>query len=305
VEAALRSFLDHLLAERRVSPHTLRAYAADLDDLRRFARAELGSEPAPGSLDGPLIRCWVASLYGRCKASSAARKLAAVRTFLQFLVRRGVIADNPARRVATPRAARALPRHLSPDDAARLCAAPPGDTARGLRDRALIEVLYGAGLRVSEGCALDLADVHRHGDGAVVRVRGGKGGKDRVAPLGARGVAALEAYLPARLQLADPRTRAQHPTALFLNARGGRLTARSAARLLEIHEAARGLRRASPHALRHSFATHLLDSGADLRAIQEMLGHASVSTTQRYTHVSIDHLMRVYEQAHPRAKEKA
>jgi integrase/recombinase XerC len=218
------------------------------------------------------------------------------------LVREGLLKDNPVQLVSSPRQTRTLPRVLTAEDSARLMDAPAGDGAPAARDRAMLEVLYGAGLRVSELCALDLGDVERDGDGVVLRVRHGKGRKERLAPLGAAGVAALDAYLGRRGELAS-RRRASDPHALFRDARGGRIGQRRVRHLVNVYSNGATLAgRVSPHALRHSFATHLLDGGCDLRSIQEMLGHASLSTTQRYTHVGIEHLMKVYDAAHPRSR---
>jgi integrase/recombinase XerC len=308
----LDRFAQHLVAEKRASPHTLKAYLRDLEEFVEFATGKLGGrgeELTPAALDVPLCRSYLASLFGRNEPATIGRKLASIRSFCRFLVRQGVIADSPARLLRTPKQKKPLPKLLPVDDVFRLCEAPrphdaadPVIAAAAARDRALVEVLYGSGLRVSECVALDLMDVEREGGRALVRVRRGKGRKERVVPLGSKGVAALEDYLRQRGALCHPRTGVQDPRAVFLNARGRRLTARSVARHLSRDEVKAGVPAASPHALRHSFATHLLDGGADLRSIQELLGHASLSTTQRYTHVSIDHLMEVYDRAHPHAK---
>jgi integrase/recombinase XerC len=206
--------------------------------------------------------------------------------------------------VRSPKRKKALPRALDVDDTFRLIEAPAEDTPLARRDRALVEVLYGAGLRVSEGCGLDLGDLDRGRYGStLLRVRKGKGGKVRLVPLGAKADEALAAYLAVRDQLAEPRTgRQADPDALFLNYRGGRLTPRSVQRLVGRRVITAGTAEATPHALRHSFATHLLDGGVDLRSIQELLGHASLASTQVYTRVSLDHLMSVYDAAHPRAQ---
>jgi len=192
---------------------------------------------------------------------------------------------------------------LSVDEACNVMDTPDEETPAGRRDRALLEVMYGSGLRVSEVCALDVADVE--GTEGTVRIRHGKGDKERIVPLGGAAMKALDGYLELRGELRHPRTGEQAPQALFLNVRGGRLTTRSVARLVNKSSVQAGTRvTVSPHALRHSCATHLLDGGADLRSIQEILGHASLRTTQRYTHLSIDHLMNVYDEAHPRAYAK-
>ncbi|HEY3352338.1 MAG TPA: tyrosine-type recombinase/integrase [Polyangia bacterium] len=305
-------FAQYLEAEKRSSPHTLRAYLRDLEEFIAFATDKLegrGQELTPATLDVPLCRSYLASLFGRNEPATIGRKLASLRSFCRYLVRQRVLADSPARLLKTPKQKKPLPKLLPVDDVFRLCEAPrprdaddPVIAAAAARDRAIVEMLYGAGLRVSECVGLDLGDVARDAGRALVRVRSGKGRKDRVVPLGTKAVAALEDYLRLRGALCHPRTGAQDLQAIFLNHRGGRLTARSIARNLLRDEITSGVRAASPHALRHSFATHLLDGGADLRSIQELLGHASLSTTQRYTHVSIDHLMEVYDRAHPHAK---
>ncbi|MBI5479386.1 MAG: tyrosine-type recombinase/integrase [Deltaproteobacteria bacterium] len=309
-------FERYLTGERRASPHTVRAYLGDLAEFVRFAEGRLaraGRPFAPASLDVPLLRSYLASLFGNHEPASIGRKLASVRSFCRYLVRLGVIEDSPARLVKSPKQKKPLPQVLPVDDVFRLCdrpadRAPAGSPAAAAvaRDHAIVELLYGGGLRVSECVGLDRDDLERHdgGAGALVRVRGGKGRKDRIVPIGSKAVAAVAEYLAVRPALRDPRTGRQHDRALFLNQRGGRLTPRSMARHLLRDEIKSGVRAASPHALRHSFATHLLDGGADLRSIQELLGHQSLATTQRYTHVSIDHLMDVYDRAHPHARNK-
>ena len=312
----LAKFERYLVGERRSSPHTVRAYLADLGEFVRFATERLAREGRPfepASLDVPLLRSYLASLFGNHEPASIGRKLASVRSFCRYLVRLGAIEDSPARLVKSPKQKKPLPKVLPVDDVFRLCDRPPEPVAAGpaaaaavARDHAIVELLYGAGLRVSECVGLDRDDLERHdgGAGALVRVRAGKGRKDRIVPVGSKAVAALAEYLEQRPALRDPRTGRQHDRALFLNQRGGRLTTRSVGRHLLRDEIQAGVRAASPHALRHSFATHLLDGGADLRSIQELLGHQSLATTQRYTHVSIDHLMDVYDRAHPHAKNK-
>jgi integrase/recombinase XerC len=297
----VQRFLDSLAHERRSSAHTVRAYGRDLCEFLAFAEARLERRAQMGDLDIPLVRAYLASLFGRNDPATISRKLSTLRSFGAFLVRGGQWEDNPLKLVPMPKRARVLPRFLSVDEAKELMELTRPDTPAGLRDRAILECLYGSGLRVSELCALDATDVEL--DQALVRVRRGKGSKQRIVPLGGAACRALEAYLgQARSRLRHPRGGQQDPAALFLNQRGGRLTSRSVARLVRAQSQQAGNRvAASPHALRHSCATHLLDGGADLRTIQEILGHASLSTTQRYTHVSIDHLMQVYDDAHPRA----
>ncbi|MBI2544871.1 MAG: tyrosine recombinase XerC [Candidatus Rokubacteria bacterium] len=288
---AVEAFLRYQAVERGASGHTLRSYRADLQQFRRFLAARRVSQI--GHVDARLLRQYLAWLYEAGLArSSIARKLAAVRSCLAFLTRRGGLPRNPAREVSPPRLPKRLVSFLPIDEATVLlerpasAAAPPAEA----RDRAILEMLYATGARVAELCGLDLADVDR--GGSTIRVRG-KGAKERMIPVGDAALQALDAYLGAHGQADGP---------LFRNLRGGRLTVRSVHRIVRAWSRAAGLtRRVTPHTLRHTFATHMLDAGADLRLIQDLLGHSRLSTTQRYTHVSADHLMRVYDAAHPRA----
>lgn len=287
----LAEYLDGL-TQRNASPHTIRAYRADVGAFLRFGG---------GAFDVPTIRRWIASLHGRRDASTIARKLGALRSFGRWLVRNGSLGDNPAALVAMPKQARALPRFLTVDEAFALVEAPDTTALLGARDAAILELLYGGGLRVSEAVGLDLADLEL--SEGMVRIRAGKGNRDRVTPVTGAAVEAIRRYLRRRPELQHPRTKTQDPVALFLNHRGGRLTARSVGRRLDVASRLAGLRaRINPHGLRHSCATHLLEAGCDLRSIGELLGHASLRTTQRYTHVSIEYLMGVYQRSHPRAK---
>jgi len=289
MDAAVGSFLEYLGVERGASPHTLRSYAADLTEFTRFlADEKIGGLP---DADTRAVRAYVARLHQRrLSKATIARKLAAVRSCFRFLARRGALPANPARQVRSPRLGRRLPSFLPVDEATLLLNAPPEPSAAGKRDRALLELLYASGLRVAEGCGLDLDDLDEAR--RTVRVVG-KGDKERVVPVGETALEALAAYLAMRGRQRGP---------LFLNARGGRLTPRSAHRIVRARARQAGIdQRVTPHTLRHSFATHMLGAGADLRLIQELLGHSRLSTTQRYTHVSPEHLMRVYDRAHPRA----
>ena len=305
----MEAFCGYLRGQRRNSAHTVRAYGADVRALIAFCTARLGRAPEPRELDVPMLRGWLASLFGGNDASSIGRKLSSVRAFLEFLHRERLVADNPAKLLRSPKKAQLQPRFLPVEDASRLCDAPAADATRtprvAWRDRAMLELLYGSGVRVSELVALDLGDVERDREGALLRVRHGKGDKARIVPVSVAALEALDGYVARRAELRPASgARGQDDRALFLNPRGGRLTARSVARILAHYLPQASKHDASPHALRHSFATHLLDEGADLRAIQEMLGHASARTTQRYTHVSLAHLMDVYDKAHPRAHDE-
>lgn len=288
METGLAQFAAHLTEVERASPHTVRAYLSDLAQLAAFL-AERGVAVDAASRDD--LRAFLASRFGGNSAATLARKQCALRAFYAFRVRMGHIADSPARRLAFPRKRTSLPTVVSVDDCFALMDAPPADTALGLRDRCALELLYGAGLRVSELVGLDLADVGPD----MLRVRG-KGGKQRDVPIVSKARAAIDAWLARRHELRPS------ANALFVNYRGGRLTTRSVARHLARYALVTP-RHVHPHALRHSFATHLLDMGADLRGIQELLGHASLSTTQRYTHVSSERMLQIYEDAHPRAKK--
>jgi len=282
-------FLRYLDHQRGASRHTIRSYAADLADFGAFlAREKLGGVP---DADARAIRAWLASLHERKLArSSVARKLATVRSCLKYLARRGVVELNAARQIRSPKLPRRLPSFLPKDESKNLLDAKVDGSEAGLRDRALLELLYAAGLRVAECCGLDLDDLDRR-QGSV-RVMG-KGGKERVVPVGDVALQALEAWLTVRGEGGGP---------LFTNPRRGRLSTRGAHRIVKARARAAGIdRRVSPHTLRHTFATHMLGEGADLRLIQELLGHSRLSTTQRYTHVSAEHLMKVYDRAHPRA----
>jgi integrase/recombinase XerC len=320
MEPLAQLFRQHLVTEKRGSPNTVRAYLRDLHELLVHARGlrRQGEGPVTiAELDVGVCRSYLASLHGRNDPATVGRKLSSLRTFFRLLVRRRLATGSPVAALRGPKRAQRLPAFLAKDDAARLLTSTTGDrpslrepaaalrAAEQARDQALFEILYGAGLRISEACNLDLGDVTSDGAGALVNVRQGKGRKDRIVPLGGKGRTALAGYLPLRSALMTYRPRPPAtPQALFVTRGGRRLGPRQARRLLDRREVATGVRRVSPHALRHSFATHLLGEGADLRAIQEMLGHASLRTTQRYAQVDIDHLMAVYDRAHPRALAK-
>ena len=285
----LAAYLRHLSVERNASPHTLRSYRSDLADYLRFL-AERGIA-GPAAADARTIRAWLVALHARgLGAASIGRRLAALRSWSRFLVRRGVLAHNHARDVRGPRQRRKLVSFLPVDEATQLVEGRAIGGASRSRDVAILELLYASGLRVAELGGLDVDALDRAE--RAVRVLG-KGRKERIVPYGAQAARALEAWLAARGEHAGP---------LFTNRRGRRLSVRSIHTIVRRAAGAAGItRRVSPHTLRHTFATHLLDAGADLRMIQELLGHSRLSTTQRYTHVAADQLMRVYDRTHPRA----
>jgi integrase/recombinase XerC len=295
-------FTAHLATERRASPHTVLAYGRDLSGLFEYVRAR--SSPARiQDIDKLTLRAWLAEVSRTVSPTTLSRKLASVRAFFGWLERETLVARNPASQLSSPKLRRKLPRFLGAQAAGEVMEAPDG-TAIGpierARDSALLEVLYGSGLRVSELVGLDLEHVELRD--ASLRVLG-KGKKERIVPIGSKASVALERYLSGRLELRHPRTGAQDERALFLGRTGARLGVRRVQTLVRRYGgigAGRG--DLHPHALRHSCATHLLEGGADLRAIQELLGHSSLSTTQRYTHVSLDQLMAVYDKAHPLAR---
>lgn len=299
----MEAFLAYMQAQKGASRHTLNAYAGDLNQFFAF----LGYEEETPSLeelagvDHRAVRRYLAYLQAHGYARrSVARKLAAVRSFFRFLCREERLERNPLRGVATPRLGQRLPRHLPVEEVNALMERPDPHTPLGRRDRAILEVLYASGLRVSELCGLDLGDVDA--SNGLVRVRG-KGGRERVVPMGSAAIAALGVYLKeARPRLAAAAGGRGEPNALFLNRQGQRISPRGVRNIVNRYSGeVRPGRPVSPHAVRHSFATHLLDNGADLRAVQELLGHASISTTQIYTHVTRERLRAVYQKAHPRA----
>jgi integrase/recombinase XerC len=305
----LKAFLKFLQLNRNVSPHTARAYQSDVSQFLAHVAAQRGVKTAdilPAQLDRTAIRGFLAEMHkdGRSRAT-AARKLAALRTFLKYLRREEIIASDPGELVRTPRADVRMPAHLSETEITQLIEAASADTPLGRRDAAILELFYASGLRLSELCGLDVEDVNL--PAKMVRVQG-KGGRQRIVPFNSATAQAIRAYLRDRDGLVgqegregqDRRERRRHP--VFVNYRGGRLTVRSVDRLVRRYVASFSERTGiSPHALRHSFATHLLQRGADLRVIQELLGHARLSTTQRYTHVNAAQLLEVYRKSHPRA----
>jgi integrase/recombinase XerC len=306
MEQLLTQFLEHLRYERNLSEHTLRNYQSDLQQFHDYlapAHPKTGkrTEPALAAIDHITVREWLATLHAAQKQkASIARKLAALRTFFQFLVREGLLEMNPAKLVSTPRLEKKLPKHLSIEEAIKFVETPNLETDLGKRDRAMLELMYATGVRVAELTKLNLG--HIDFKNRLIRVTG-KRRKERIVPFGEPALDALKVYLDVRegfLEVAPVSLR--EPEALFLNYQGTRITTRSVGRMVEKYIGiCAGRYDISPHALRHSFATHLLDSGADLRDIQELLGHARLSTTQVYTHVSMEKLIQVYDKAHPKA----
>jgi len=305
----IHQFIHYLSVEKNASPHTCRCYRRDLEGFQDFLKSS-------GMLLGPTgkveiervdriaIRKYLSFLHRKNRKSSIARKISTLRSFFKYLIREQVISSNPAKSVSTPKVEKTLPTSLTVDEAFRLMESPKsisgkssvGSKEKRLRDRAILELLYSSGLRVSELVGLNSSQLDL--DLGIVRVMG-KGRKERIVPVGAKANEALGAYL-------DERGGVKRDEAIFVNSLGGRLTARSVGRLMKRYTRQSGIfRKVSPHSLRHTFATHLLDAGADIREIQEMLGHSSLSTTQRYTHISTGKLMEVYDKAHPRSFKNA
>lgn len=296
MEEALAEFLHHLAVEKNSSPHTVKSYREDLTQAMEFFRSRLpeGKPTHPSQITTRLLRGWLAWLHEQGYAkSTVARRVAAVRSWCRFLCRQGILSVNPAEGLRGPRQEKHLPHFLGAEEMPRLLETPT-DGPLAVRDRAILETLYSGGLRVSELTGLDLEDLDL--DAATLLIRG-KGRRERIALLGPPAVEAVKHWLDVRPSLPKKATQA-----VFLNKNGGRLSTRSVGRLLEKYLALGGLDpRTSPHTLRHSFATHLLDAGADIRSVQELLGHRSLGTTQVYTHVTTHRLQDSYRKAHPRA----
>ncbi|MBM63417.1 MAG: tyrosine recombinase [Acidobacteria bacterium] len=309
MEKHLRGFLEYLQLNRNLSDRTIRAYRSDISQFLRFLESYTGiaiAQIKPRAIDHFAVRAFMGELYERGLArSSSARRLAAIRSFGRYLKREHHIDREPGSLVATPKQDRKIPARLDVPEVERLLGGPDTETSLGRRDRGILELLYASGLRLSELVGLDLQDVNL--SSRLVRVLG-KGGKERIVPFNRSTAIALKAYMGDREALVRQRTvgllddKGRPVTPLFLNYKGGRLSARSVDRLVRRYVAMTSARYGvSPHALRHSFATHPLERGADLRSIQELLGHARVSTTERYTHVSSGQLMSLYKKSHPRA----
>ncbi len=305
IEALIKSFMESLSSEKGYSANTCRAYEHDLREFSDFiiknymsARSthKSAAESNASQMDGLMIRGFLGYLYKKNHKATIARKLSAIRTFFNYLVKHGVIQDNPADLIHTPKQDQGIPTYLPVDDMFRLLDSIHEKTLPGFRNRAIFETMYSTGIRVSELAGMDSFDVDVNQ--CIVRVRG-KGNKERIVPVGKKAVRAILDY---REKLyAEKGVGVDQNGPLFLNRNGTRLSTRSIARILDNLAKACGIPMPiSPHAFRHSFATHMLDAGADLRAVQELLGHKSLSTTQRYTHVSIDKLMQIYDKSHPR-----
>ena len=297
----VEQFLQHLKYERNLSAHTLRNYASDLEQFKTHLFGVEKRDDVPlDQIDRLTIREWMAGLHADHKKTSVARKLASLRTFFQFLVREGKLESNPAKLVATPKIERKLPNHLSMEDAVRFIETPDTTTDLGRRDRAILEFLYATGIRVGELVTIDLGDMDF--SGKLVRVTG-KRKKQRIVPFGAPAAQAVMLYLETtRDAFLNNCPAALRSNALFLNYQGTRITTRSVGRMIDKYiKLCADIHDISPHSLRHTFATHLLDQGADLRDIQELLGHARLSTTQIYTQVSMEKMIEVYDKAHPKA----
>jgi integrase/recombinase XerC len=305
----VQQFIRYLSAERNASPHTCRSYLTDLKEFVNFLKDTGLHLSSDGKMemekvDRLTIRRYLSFVHRKNRKSSIARKISTLRSFFKFLVREHMVSSNPAKAVSTPKVEKLLPGALTVDEAFRLMDLPglliretSSDRSRkkSFRDRAILELLYSSGIRVGELVALNINQLNL--DLGIVKVMG-KGRKERIVPVGSKAIEAVRAYL-------EERRAPDEEAPLFLNLRGGRLTARSVDRLIKNYTRQAGIfRKVSPHSLRHTFATHLLDAGADIREIQEMLGHASLSTTQRYTHVSMGKLMEVYDKAHPRSFKK-
>lgn len=294
-------FSSYLRYERRASPHTHKNYLVDITQFfsfleTRFPGISNDGQGHIGQVDASLVREFMGQMFGNKAPSSMARKIASLRTFFQYCIRQGFVSSNPAKEVSTPKIPKRVPKFLTVDEVFSLLRQPSETGALGSRDRAILELLYASGLRVGELVGLNLGDIDL--SEKTVRVMG-KGRKERIVPMGEKAVEALAAYLEKRSELMQDTT--EEP-AFFVNRRGGRLTARSVERLLGKYIRRSGMQKSvTPHVLRHTFATHLLGAGADMRGIQELLGHASLSTTQKYTHVGIEHMMKVYDESHPKA----
>ncbi len=295
---AIKEFIENLSSEKGYSPNTCRGYKNDLIEFCNYL-TESNLPLDPQKIDGLVIRSYLGFLHKKDKKTSIARKLSALRSFFRFMLRTGTLKENPAEGVLTPKRNKTIPNYLSVDDMFRLLDIPQKDTILGKRNQAILESLYSTGVRIAELAGLNISNVDFHS--GIIRVLG-KGNKERLVPIGEKALSAIKRYLAERTKK-EGKPSLESP--LFINNKGGRLTTRSMARVLENTLKQSGLmHHISPHGIRHTFATHMLDAGADLRVLQELLGHATLSTTQQYTHVSIDRLMEIYDKAHPRSGGK-
>ncbi len=304
IESMISSFIETLASEKGYSVNTCRAYTNDLKEFASFASKysmQQGDEEseknsfAVEDADHLLIRAYLGFLHKKDKKNSIVRKLSALRSFFKYLIRHNIISDNPVELISTPKQDKHIPAYLTVDEMFRLLDSIKTDTVSGLRNRAIFETMYSSGIRISELAGLNVSSVDFGAN--LIRVFG-KGGKERIVPVGIKAMNAIKSY---REKLRGNKELSYENSPLFLNKNNGRLTARSVARILKKFVTEFCISApVSPHALRHSFATHMLDAGADLRVVQELLGHKSLSTTQRYTHVGIDRLMETYDKAHPR-----
>ncbi len=295
----IQDFLSYIKVQKGYSQNTIRAYAADLKDFFAFLSSHqgFGEEDSIDDITIHNIRSYVGSIYKSHKKTSIVRKLSAIRSFFNFLEKKGITDKNPAWNISPPRPERYLPRYLNVDEVFKLLDIKTGNGWRFFRDMAILELLYSCGIRAQELVDLNIEDIDVHEK--IVKIRG-KGDKERIVPIGEYASAAIKRYLDSIKGIIKDTNR-KGP--LIINARGNRLTTRSIRRIVKKYAIKSGLGwDVSPHSLRHSFATHLLEGGADLRAVQEMLGHSNISTTQRYTHLTLDKLMEVYDKAHPRGK---
>jgi integrase/recombinase XerC len=308
--AWMEQYLTHLHYERDVSPHTLRNYSSDLQQFLNFLthtpEGDLRAEPDLAQIDHLTIREFLGMLYQKHNGkSSVARKLATLRSFMKYLAAQGAIPNNPAKNVASPKPEKLLPDFLTPDSVHEVLEARFADTDLGVSNQAILELFYATGIRVSELVGLDMDDLDL--EGGFIRVVG-KGRKERMVPFGRKAAGALQSYLDLRHEISAKALKAGKPQAgdpVFLNFRGRRLTTRGVALIVDRHMVSLAQKlQVHPHTLRHTFATHMLNAGADLRSIQELLGHESLSTTQKYTHISTEQLVRVYRSCHPRARKK-
>jgi integrase/recombinase XerC len=298
-------FLQALLHQKGYSPHTVKSYQADLNHFLQFlsSKEKAGTDGLARleaeSLDSRDIRTYLGSLFGRYRRTSIARRLSAIRSFFAFLEKEGLVDGNPAKEISSPRLEKTIPGYLTVDEVFRLLERPEKGTPAGLRDLAILELLYSCGIRVGELAGLNISSVDP--DERLLKVRG-KGNKERIVPVGRHALKAIKHYLEASENLRKRASGNPGEAPLFMNQQGGRLSSRSIRRILKRYVNECGLSpEISPHSMRHTFATHMLEGGADLRSVQELLGHESLSTTQKYTHVTLDWLMEVYDKAHPRS----